>query len=60
MYADEKLMRIVWNGIIQAIKAFNYNLPIPPAYMVRDAIDNSNVELAKKLIGDFGINIKDS
>lgn len=57
MYENEKLMRIIWNGLIQAIKAYNNCKPLPKSTYVRQAIDNSDVELAKKLITEYGINI---
>ena len=57
MYANEKLMRIVWNGIIQAIDAYNHGRVLPNPNDVRKAIDESNVELAKALITKYRINI---
>lgn len=57
MYADEKLMHIVWNGVIQAIDAFNSQLRLPNSSLIRKAIDNSDVELTKDLISKYGIQI---
>ena len=60
MYANEKLMHVIWNGIIQAINAYNKRLRLPESQYVRTAIDNSDVELAKQLIQKYGIVISES
>lgn len=60
MYANEKLMHVIWNGIIQAIAAYNKGLRLPESRYVRAAIDNSDVELAKQLIQKYGIAISES
>ena len=57
MYANEKLMKIVWNGIIQAIDAYNHHRDLPDPALICKAIDNSDVELAKELITKYHINI---
>jgi len=59
MYANEKLMRIIWNGVIQAINAYNHNFSLPDPAYVRKAIDNSDVELAKTLIDKYKIRISE-
>lgn len=59
MYANEKFMRIIWNGVIQAINAYNHDIMLPDPAYVRKAIDNSDVELAKQLINKFGIAISE-
>ena len=59
MYANEKLMRIVWNGVLQAIDAFNHQRMLPDPNLIRKAIDNSDVELAKQLIPTYKIRITD-
>lgn len=55
MYADEKLMHIVWNGVMNAINAYNNGKRLPIAGQVRSAIDNSDVELARTLINKYDI-----
>ena len=57
MYANEKLMRIVWGGIIQAIDAYNHGKPLANPNDIRKAIDNSDVDLAKMLIDKYHIRI---
>lgn len=59
MYANDKLMRVIWNGVIQAIDAYNKGRMLPDSAYVRKAIDNSDVELAKQLINKFGIAISE-
>lgn len=59
MYANDKLMRVIWNGVIQAIDAYNKSKMLPDPAYVRKAIDNSDVELAKQLINKFGIVISE-
>lgn len=59
MYANEKLMHVIWNGIIQAINAYNDGRRLPDAAYVRKAIDNSDVELAKTLIEKYKIRISE-
>ena len=60
MYANERLMHVIWNGIVQAISAYNAGVRLPESQYVRTAIDNSDVELAKKLIQKYGIVISES
>ena len=57
MYANEKLMHIVWNGLMQAIDAFNRGRVIPEASLVRKAIDNSDTALAEQLLKKYKIHI---
>lgn len=57
MYANEKLMKLVWNGIMQAINAYNRGGMLPDSTLIRKAIDNSDIDLAKKLIERYHINI---
>lgn len=57
MYADEKLMRIVWNGILQAIQAYNDNYELPPSDYICNAINNSDVKLAQTLMKKYGVRI---
>ena len=55
MYATEDLMHIVWTGIINAIRAYNCMETRPNATLVRKAIYNSDVALAKELIKKYHI-----
>ena len=55
MYANEDLMKIVWKGVINAIDAFNAKVPLPNAEAIQSAINNSNEELAKKIMDKYGI-----
>jgi hypothetical protein len=59
MYANEKLMHVVWNGIIQAIEAYNANISLPDPGLVCQAINNSDVELAKKLISKYHVIVQE-
>lgn len=59
MYANEKLMRVVWNGVIQAINAYNHNKKLPDPKLIRKAIDNSDLDLAKELIAAYEIRISE-
>jgi hypothetical protein len=59
MYANEKLMKIIWNGTTQAINACENGYRLPDSALVRKAIDTSDVDLAKELIAKYKILIKD-
>lgn len=52
-------MKIVWNGIIQVINAFNRNAPLPSSSMIQKAINESDTELAKQLIEKYGVIVKE-
>lgn len=57
MYANEKLMRIVWNGVIQAIDAYNSVKPLPSPALIRKAIDTSDIDLTNELIQKYKVRI---
>ena len=57
MYANDQLMHIVWNGIEQAIYAYNSGKSLPESQHVRKAIDTSDVNLAKQIIEAFDIKV---
>ena len=59
MYANESLMKIIWNGIIQVINGFNKNIPLPSSKDIQKAINESDVELAKKIIEGYGVSVKE-
>lgn len=52
---DQATLKLVWESLVKAIEAFNYGMDIPPSAYTREAIDNSNVELAEKLIRSYGL-----
>lgn len=59
MYANDTLIKIVWNGIIQVIHAFNANVPLPSGSIIQKAINESDLYLANELIRKYGISIKE-
>lgn len=46
-------LNFVWDGIMRVIKAYNLQIPLPPADEVQAAINNSDSVLAKKLIDEY-------
>lgn len=57
MYATDALMKFVWNGVVRAIDAYNHGLKLPNPKQVREAIDNSDIDLARQILANYGINI---
>lgn len=55
MMSNDSLLSTVWDGIMKAIDAFNVNAPLPNENDVINCINNSDVELAKKLISKYNI-----
>lgn len=53
MMKDTETLQFVWDQLAKAITAYNNQRDLPPEEMVISAINDSNVELAKKLISDF-------
>lgn len=53
MMKDVPTLQFVWDQLMKAISAYNYSNRLPPEELVVSAINNSDVELAKKLINDF-------
>lgn len=53
MMKDTETLQFVWDQLAKAIMAYNNQRDLPPEEMVISAINDSNVELAKKLISDF-------
>lgn len=53
MMKDTETLQFVWDQLAKAIRAYNNQRDLPPEEMVISAINDSNVELAKKLISDF-------
>lgn len=57
MYANEKLMRLVWDGIIRTIDCYNRGIALPSSKLVRQAIDNSDIDLARQILAKYNITI---
>ena len=55
MYATDELISIVWDGIMKAIDACNSGYRLAPEELVQKAINNSNAELASKIINTYHI-----
>lgn len=55
MIDSEKNLNFVWNGIMKAIEAYNAGLPYINSDLVQATINNSDVEMAKKLIAQFNL-----
>lgn len=49
----DKLLEWVWNKVQIAVNACHYCLELPPSDLVINAINNSDQELAKKLINTY-------
>lgn len=50
-------LNFVWDGIMRVIKAYNLQIPLPPADEVQAAINNSDSVLAKQLIDKYHLTI---
>lgn len=48
-------LTFVWDGIQRAINAFEHGHILPPADNIQDAINNSNINEARKLIEDYNL-----
>ena len=57
MYATNDLIHVVWQCLQQAIYAFNNGRSLPSSNLVRNAIDTSNVDLAKDIIKAWDIKL---
>lgn len=55
MMASTALLETVYNQIITAVDAFNHRRSLPDAIATQTAINNSDVELAKKLIEKYNL-----
>ena len=55
MMSSPETLEFVWNGIMRAINAYNYNLPLIDAETVQNTINNSDVETAKHLIEKYNL-----
>jgi hypothetical protein len=53
MMKDDQTLDFIWNQLQKAISAHHINMILPPADLVQNAINNSDVELAKNLIKQF-------
>lgn len=55
MMKDIPTLQFVWAQLMKAIEAHNYVKPLPPEEAVVEAINNSDVELATRLIEDYNL-----
>lgn len=53
MMKDTETLQFVWDQLTKAIIAYNNQKELPPEEVIISAINDSNVELARKLISDF-------
>lgn len=53
MMKDDVTLSFVWDQIERAVMSQYYGIELPPADLVQQAINTSNVELAKELINKF-------
>ena len=52
---DNASLEFVWNQLSKAINAYNRGCGLPDSSLVREAINNSDTELAKKLIATYNL-----
>ena len=55
MMSSTPKLNFVWNQVMKALKACQVGFNIPGKVEVQDAINNSNVELAERLIEDYNL-----
>lgn len=53
MMKDAETLQFVWDQLMKALEAHNLGRNLPPEELVVSAINDSNVELAERLINDF-------
>lgn len=53
MMKDVETLQFVWDQLMKAINAYNCGKNLPPEALTISAINDSDVELAKKLINEF-------
>ena len=49
-------LEFVWESVQRALNAFNFGIPLPSSEDVQNAINNSDVDLARKLIKNYSLN----
>ena len=52
---DRESLGFIWDQLIKAIHHYRNGYVLAPSGIVRAAINNSDVELAKTLIAEYGI-----
>ena len=52
---DTASLEFVWNQLSKAINAYNHGYGLPDSSLVIEAINNSDVELAKRLIATYDL-----
>lgn len=57
MYATDELMKFIWSGVLRAIDGYNHGMKLPNPKQIREAIDNSDVDLARQILATYGISI---
>ena len=53
--SSDEMLEFVWKGIMKAIEAYNYNIPLIDSKLVEDVINNSDVKTAESLIKQFNL-----
>lgn len=52
---NESRLRFIWKQVTYALYAFENGKHLPSAQVVRDTINNNDVELAKRIIAEYDI-----
>lgn len=55
MMSSDEMLEFVWKGIMKAIEAYNYNVPLLNPELVQNIINNSDVDAAKAAIKTFNL-----
>lgn len=55
MMSNNDLLSQVWDGVVRSIIAYNEGTNLADSDLVQEAINTSNVELAKKLIDRYNL-----
>lgn len=55
MMKDTGTLNFVWDQLCKAVRSFELGRALIDPNLVREAINNSNTELALKLIADYNI-----
>lgn len=52
---DTASLEFVWNQLSKAINAYNRGYDLPDSSLVIEAINNSDLKLAKRIISDYNL-----
>lgn len=55
MISSDKMINFMWDGVMRAISAYNYNLPRIPDDVLQDVINTNDREKAKELIKKYNL-----